>query len=198
MSPNNLKVHFNFILEFWNDNLYSEEWHEVQVVPVPNSGDLSYPNKLGGVNLMDIGSDIFSSLMWKILFRIIKKHGVKYQFGYSPGVGCQYGTITIKRYSTETQSLLTYLCRFCGPCQGVWYCLSHTDAPDIEEVWCPPKAPLLHSYNVSGSKSCSQNWENWVDNESDCRSKTRGVYGPGSIPLHWLWPSPKHLKRNVQ
>ena len=40
MSPKNLKVHFNVILEFWNDNLYLEEWHEVQVVMVPKSGDL--------------------------------------------------------------------------------------------------------------------------------------------------------------
>ena len=30
------------------------------------------------------------------MFRIIKKHGVKYQFGYSPGVGFQDGTFTIK------------------------------------------------------------------------------------------------------
>ena len=96
MSPENLKVHFNFILEFWNDNLDFEEWHEVQVVPVPKSGDLLDPNKWRGVNLMDIGSKIFSSLLCKRLFRIIKKHGVKYQFGSSPVVGCQDGTFTIK------------------------------------------------------------------------------------------------------
>ena len=35
-----------------------EEWHEGQVVVVPKSGDLSYPNKWRGVNLMDIGSKI--------------------------------------------------------------------------------------------------------------------------------------------
>ena len=40
MSPENLKVHFNFILEFWNDNMDFEEWHEGQLVPVPKSGDL--------------------------------------------------------------------------------------------------------------------------------------------------------------
>ena len=46
MSPKNLKVYFNFILEFWNDNLDFEEWHEGQVLPVPKSGDLSDPNNL--------------------------------------------------------------------------------------------------------------------------------------------------------
>ena len=35
MPPENLKVYFDFILKFWNDNLDFEEWHEGQVVPVP-------------------------------------------------------------------------------------------------------------------------------------------------------------------
>ena len=43
-----------------------------------------------------IGSNIFSSLLCKRLFSIIKKHGVKYQFGSPPGFGCQDGTLTIK------------------------------------------------------------------------------------------------------
>ena len=63
MSPENLEVHFNFILEFWNDNMNFEEWHEGQLVPVPKSGNLSDANKWRGVNLMDIGSKIFSSLL---------------------------------------------------------------------------------------------------------------------------------------
>ena len=58
MSPENLKVHFNFILEFWNDNLNFEEWHEGKVVLVPKSRDLLDPNKWRGVNLMDISSKI--------------------------------------------------------------------------------------------------------------------------------------------
>ena len=45
---------------------------------------------------MDIGAKVFSSLICKRLFKIIKKHGVKYQFGSSLGVGCQDGTFTIK------------------------------------------------------------------------------------------------------
>ena len=45
---------------------------------------------------MDIGAKVFSSLICKRLFKIIKKQGVKYQFGSSPGVGCHDGTLTIK------------------------------------------------------------------------------------------------------
>ena len=44
---------------------------------------------------MDIGAKLFSSLICKRLFKIIKKHGIKCQFGSSPGVGCQDSTFTI-------------------------------------------------------------------------------------------------------
>ena len=45
---------------------------------------------------MDIGNNIYSSIMCGQLFKIISKHGVKCQFGFTPGVGCQDGTLTIK------------------------------------------------------------------------------------------------------
>ena len=45
---------------------------------------------------MDIGSKVFSSILCARLFKVKKKHGVKYQFGSTPGVGCQDGTFTIK------------------------------------------------------------------------------------------------------
>ena len=46
---------------------------------------------------MDIGKKIYSSIICGQLLNIISKHGVKYQFGYTPGVGCQDGTFTIKK-----------------------------------------------------------------------------------------------------
>ena len=45
---------------------------------------------------MDIGSKIFSSILCTRLFKIIRKHGVKYQFGLTPGVGCQDSSFAIK------------------------------------------------------------------------------------------------------
>ena len=88
-----------------------EEWHEDQLVPVPKIGYLSEPNKWRGLNLMDIGSKFFSSLLCKRLFNIIKKHGVKYQFGSSPGLGCQDGTFTIKKllHTRHNHDLPTYV-----------------------------------------------------------------------------------------
>ena len=72
INEENLQHHFDFITEFWEDRVDFVEWHEGQVVPVPKSGDLSNPNKWRGGNLMDIGSKVFSSLINKILFKIIK------------------------------------------------------------------------------------------------------------------------------
>ena len=76
-SEENLRHNFNFITDFWEDKVDFEEWHKGQVVPVPKIEYLSDPNKWRGVNLMDIGSKVFSSLMCKRLFKITKKHGVK-------------------------------------------------------------------------------------------------------------------------
>ena len=44
---------------------------------------------------MEIGNKIYSSIMCGLLFKIIIKHGVKFQFGSTPGVGCQDDTFTI-------------------------------------------------------------------------------------------------------
>ena len=65
MSEENLCHHFDFVKEFWEDKVNFEEWHEGQVFPVTKSGYLSDPNKWRGVNLMDIGSKVFSSLICK-------------------------------------------------------------------------------------------------------------------------------------
>ena len=65
MSEENLRHHFNFITKFWEDKVDLEEWHKGQVVPVTKSGDISDPNKCRVVNLMDIGSKVFSSLICK-------------------------------------------------------------------------------------------------------------------------------------
>ena len=96
MSETNLLHHFNFILEFWEDRLDYLEWHKSQVIPVPKSGDPYDPKKWIGLNLMDIGAKVFRSMMCKRVFKINNLHGVKYQFGSSPGFGCQCGLFTLK------------------------------------------------------------------------------------------------------
>ena len=96
LTEKNLATLLDHLNSYWNEEVDFEEWHEGQVVPVPKSGNLSDPNKWRSVTLMDLGSKIFSSIMCTRLFKIIEAHGVRYQFGSTPGVGCQDGSFTLK------------------------------------------------------------------------------------------------------
>ena len=61
--------------------------------------------------IMGIGNKIYSSIMCVQLFNIISKHGVKCQFGSTPGVVCQDGTFNIKKlvYIRHNHNLPTYV-----------------------------------------------------------------------------------------
>ena len=85
-----------FYSQFWNSQDDFDEWHKGKAVPLPRKVDTSNLNKWKGVTLMDIRNKIYSSIMCGQLFKIISKHGMKCQFGSTPGVGCQDGTFTIK------------------------------------------------------------------------------------------------------
>ena len=97
LSNANLEHLLTCFNQYWEGEADFAEWHEGQLPPVTKSGNLSDPNKWRGVTLMDIGSKLFSSILCARFFQVIKKHGVKYQFGSTPGVGCQDGTFTIKK-----------------------------------------------------------------------------------------------------
>ena len=45
---------------------------------------------------MDIRAKIFSSILTQRLNILIKKYGIRYQFGSTPGVGCQDGIFTLR------------------------------------------------------------------------------------------------------
>ena len=75
-SPSNANLAhlLTFFNQYWEGEADFAEWHEGKLVPVPKSGDLSYPNKWQGVTLMDIGSKLFSIILCARLFQVIKKH----------------------------------------------------------------------------------------------------------------------------
>ena len=60
---------------------------------------------------MDIGAKVFSGMMCKRLFKIIKLHGCPTPFGSSPGFGCQYGCFVIKTalHALHKHNLSTYV-----------------------------------------------------------------------------------------
>ena len=45
LTKNNLATLLEHLNSFWNNEVNFEEWHEIRVVPVPKSGNLSEPNK---------------------------------------------------------------------------------------------------------------------------------------------------------
>ena len=103
----------NFFKSYQLEETDFTEWHEGQLVPVHKIRYLSYLNKWREVTLMYIGSKIFSSILCTRLFIIIRKHWVRYQFGSTPGVGCQDVSFTIKKVEPEVQSQLTNICNVC-------------------------------------------------------------------------------------
>jgi hypothetical protein len=87
---------FKYINDFFLGAADYDQWHQSQCVPVPKNGDLSNPNKWWGVMLMDVCSKIFSSVMNKRAFKLLSKHGMKFQFRGTPQLGCQDGLFVLK------------------------------------------------------------------------------------------------------
>ena len=63
---------------------------------IAKNGDTRDPNKWRGTNLMSLCSKILSKILTLRLYRLLGKHGTKYQFGATPGTGCQDGPFTFK------------------------------------------------------------------------------------------------------
>ena len=98
MNNKNRSIIFNFINDFWNDESDFDEWHTGQGIPVPKTTHASNPNQFRIVNLMDVGSKIFSRILTARLYNLLEQHGTKYQFGATPNSGCQDGNFTLKTF----------------------------------------------------------------------------------------------------
>ncbi len=46
--------------------------------------------------LMDMCSKVFSLIMTACTFQLLDKHGMRFQFGGPPGLGCRDGLFTLK------------------------------------------------------------------------------------------------------
>ncbi len=94
-SRTRLRIH-HYIVAFFKGDIDYPGWHQSQCVPVPKKGNLSNPNKWCGVMLMDVCSKIFSSVMNGRAFHLLENHGTEFQFGSTPGLGCQDCLFTLK------------------------------------------------------------------------------------------------------
>jgi hypothetical protein len=84
------------VCDFFEGTIDHEGWHQCQCIPVPKRGDLSDPNKWRGIMLMDMCSNVFSSVMTRRAFSLLDKHGTRFQFGGTQEIGCRDGLFTLK------------------------------------------------------------------------------------------------------
>ena len=96
MNNENRNHVFSFINSFWNDETNYPEWHSGQGIPVQKVSHPANPNQYRIVNLMDVGSKIFSRILTARLYKLLEVHGTKYQFGATPHSGCQDANYTLK------------------------------------------------------------------------------------------------------
>jgi hypothetical protein len=99
MTACNLQHVYKHANNFFLGTADYKQWHRTQCLPVPKSGDLSDPSKWRGVMLMDVYSKIFSSVMNGRAFKLLDKHGMQFQFGGTPELGCRDGLFVLKHYS---------------------------------------------------------------------------------------------------
>jgi hypothetical protein len=99
------------VSDFFNGKTDHEEWHKSQCKPVPNKGDLSDPNKWQGIMLMDMCSKVSSLIMMACAFQLLDKHGMRFQFGSTPELGCRDGLFTLKALLNAQQNhdLVSYV-----------------------------------------------------------------------------------------
>ena len=98
MNNHNRTTAFNFINSFWDNTSDFPEWHEGRGVPIQKVPHPDNPNQYRIINLMDVGSKIFSRILTARAYKLLNKHGTKYQFGATPNNGCQDGNFTLKTF----------------------------------------------------------------------------------------------------
>ena len=96
MNNENKNHVFSFINSFWNGSEDYPEWHSGLGIPVQKVSHPTNPNQYRIVNLMDVGSKIFSRILTARLYKLLALHGTKYQFGATPNSGCQDANYTLK------------------------------------------------------------------------------------------------------
>ena len=89
---------FENVIKFWEGEIDYESWHESQGVLVPKKSNATDPNKYRIISLMDvyICSKILSRILTERSYKLLKKHGTKYQIGATQNSGCQDRKFTLK------------------------------------------------------------------------------------------------------
>ena len=96
LDSTNLEQVYQFVCNFWDGTADYDKWHSGVGTPIPKTTNPDDPNQFRIINLMDVGSKIFSKIMTTRAHILLDKHGTKYQFGATPKVGCQDGNFVLR------------------------------------------------------------------------------------------------------
>jgi hypothetical protein len=99
--------------------------------------------------LMDVCSKIFLSAMNGQAFRLLELHGTKFQFGGTPGLGCQDSLFTLKTLiNAHKNHHLPLFIAFVDLVKA--YNATNHDLllHILEKYGPPPKVCCIHSYHV--------------------------------------------------
>jgi hypothetical protein len=99
--------------------------------------------------LMDVCSKIFLSVMNGQAFCLLGLHGTKFQFGGTPGLGCQDGLFTLKtlinahknHHLPSFVALVDLVKAYDTTNHDLLLCI-------LEKIWRPPKVCFIHPYHV--------------------------------------------------
>jgi hypothetical protein len=78
MTACNLQHVYKHVNDFFLGTADYNQWHRSQCVSIPKSGNLSNPNKWREVMLMDVCSNIFSSIMNGRASKLLDKHRTQF------------------------------------------------------------------------------------------------------------------------
>lgn len=97
LKGDNRRKVFEYIKQFWDGEYDFESWKSGLLSIIHKTGkpkdDL---NNYRGITLMDVISKVFSRMINERLFKILDKYCTKFQFGGTPGVGCNDAIFTLK------------------------------------------------------------------------------------------------------
>ena len=96
LNERNSRIIYDYVCKFWNDEIDINEWRTGLVKLLPKKKDLSKTDNWTGINLMDVASKVFTSILADRAYKLLERYGTKSQFGGTPKVGCQDRQFTLK------------------------------------------------------------------------------------------------------
>lgn len=96
--PGGFEILKGFVRDFWDSEMAPDEWVTLQLAVLPKKGDLSDPNNLRGIALMEAAPKLVGMLITGVLNEhiVLPDKDLAYQCGFIPERGCPDGQMPVK------------------------------------------------------------------------------------------------------